>query len=203
MSMPLVINKATGKKFGKSEDGAVWLDAHKTSVYKFYQFWLNCDDEGVIDYIKIYTLLSKEQIEDIERQFNEDRAGRLAQRTLAYEVTKLVHGEARAESVKRISEVLFGGGEYTQLTVEDFAQLAGELPTVKVRLGETTLVQALLEARLAGSNGEARRFLESNAVYINGQQVPAGKTQFDEHDNIHSHAIMRRGKNSSAVIYFV
>ncbi len=200
---PLIVNKTTGIKFGKTEGGAVWLDSAKTSVYKFYQFWLNVDDDMAIDLLKVYTMLPKEDYDQIVASFDEDRAGRLAQKTLAYEVTKLVHGEARAESVKRISEVLFGGGEYTQLTAEDFAQLAGELPTVKVRLGETTLVQALLEARLAGSNGEARRFLESNAVYINGQQVPAGKTQFDEHDNIHSHAIMRRGKNSSAVIYFV
>ncbi len=200
---PLVVNKSTGMKFGKSEDGAVWLDANKTSVYKFYQFWLNADDEGAIDYTKIYTLLSKEQIEDIERQFNEDRAGRLAQKTLAYEVTKLIHGQERADSVKRISEVLFGGGDYTQLTREDFDQLKAELPVVEAKQGETPLYEVLVSAGLAGSNGEARRFLESNAVYINGQQIPLAKQTLDEYDAISGHAIIRRGKNTSAVVQFV
>lgn len=200
---PLVVNKTTGVKFGKSEGGAIWLDPVKTSVYKFYQFWLNCDDEGVIDYMKIYTLLSPEYIEDIERRFNENRAGRIAQKTLAYEVTKLIHGQERADSVKRISEVLFGGGDYAQLTADDFEQLKAELPGVEARVGETTLVAALVQTGLAGSNGEARRFLESNAVYINGQQLSLNKQTFDEHDNLSGHAIIRRGKNASAVIQFV
>lgn len=199
---PLIVNKATGIKFGKSEGGAVWLDAHKTSVYKFYQFWLNLDDDTAIDLIKTYTLLSKEEYESVVAQFNEDRAGRLAQKTLAYEVTKLVHGQERAESVKRISEVLFGGGDYTRLTTDDFESLKGELPVVEARQNETTLIEALIKGDLAVSNGEARRYLDSNAVYINGQQIPLGKTVFDEHDDIARHAIIRRGKNSSAVISF-
>src|SRR5690606_18407952 len=82
---PLVVNKTTGVKFGKSEGGAVWLDANKTSVYKYYQFWLNLDDETAVDMLKIYTLLSREEFEDIVRRFNENRAERLAQKTLAYE----------------------------------------------------------------------------------------------------------------------
>lgn len=200
---PLIINKATGKKFGKSEDGAVWLDADKTSVYKFYQFWLNCDDEGAIDYLKIYTLLDQEQINNIEQKFNHNRAERIAQKTLAYEVTKLIHGEERANSVKRISEVLFGGGDYHNLTDADFKQLSAELPVVESRPQETTLIEALVKSGLANSNGEARRFLESNAVYINGQQIPLNKTVFDEHDIISGHAIIRRGKNTSAVVRFV
>lgn len=200
LSMPLVINKVTGKKFGKSEDGAVWLDANKTSVYKFYQFWLNVDDESVIDLIKIYTLLSKNQIDELEATFHGDKAARLAQRTLAYEVTSLVHGRERAESVRRISEVLFGGGDYRQLTADDIDQLKSELPTVVAKAGETPLHEILVQANLASSNGEARRFLESNAVYINGQQIPMSKTTLDEHDLIAGHAIIRRGKNSSAIV---
>ena len=199
---PLIVNKQTGKKFGKSEEGAVWLDAKKTSVYKFYQFWLNVDDDSAIELIKIYTLLSKEQIEDVERQFNEDRAGRLAQKTLAYEVTKLIHGDERVQSVKRISEVLYGGGNYSELSHEDFDQLKSELPTVSVRLNETPIYEAMVSGGLAASNGEARRFLMDNAVYINGQQFSSNKTVFDENDNISGHAIIRRGKNTSAVVEF-
>jgi tyrosyl-tRNA synthetase len=88
LSTPLVINKTTGVKFGKSEEGAIWLDDSKTSVYKFYQFWLNVDDEGVEDYLKVYTLLPKDEIEKVMVEFINDKAGRLAQKTLAYEVTK-------------------------------------------------------------------------------------------------------------------
>ena len=107
-STPLVINKATGIKFGKSEGGAVWLDPKKTSVYKFYQFWLNVDDEGVIDYAKIYTLLSREELEALAAEHAENPGARKAQKTLAREVTTLVHGKDRYESVERVTNVLFG-----------------------------------------------------------------------------------------------
>lgn len=199
-SAPLIINKQTGVKFGKSEDGAVWLDANKTSVYKFYQFWLNVDDASVIEHLKVYTLLDKNQIDELQAQFAAGRASRRAQKTLAYEVTKLVHGQERADSVKRISEVLFGSGDYHSLTPHDFESLKAELPTVQAKVNETPLHEVLVAAGLAGSNGEARRFLESNAVYINGEQFPASKTVFDEDDLIAGHAVIRRGKNASAVV---
>lgn len=202
-TVPLVVNKTTGVKFGKSEDGAVWLDPAKTSVYKYYQFWLNLDDETAIDLLPIYTLLSREQVDDVIARFNEDRSGRLAQKTLAYESTKLIHGQDRADSVVRISEVLFGGGNYHSLTAEDFGQLSAELPLVEARRGETSLVEVLVSAGLAGSNGEARRFLEGNAVYINGQQIPLEKQTLDEHDDIAGHAVIRRGKNNSAVVKLI
>ncbi len=202
-SAPLVINKQTGVKFGKSEDGAVWLDASKTSVFRFYQFWLNIDDDSVIELIKIYTLLDKNQIDDLEARFHGDRAARLAQRTLAYEVTTLIHGHERAESVKRISETLFGDGDYRQLNNEDMQELKSELPCITAKIGETPLHEVLVFAGLASSNGEARRFLAENAVYINGQQFSSDKTTFDENDKIAGHAIIRRGKNTSAVIDLV
>lgn len=207
-SAPLIINKATGKKFGKSEDGAVWLDPAKTSVFKFYQFWLNLDDDGVIDYIKIYTLLPMGEIDDIAWRFNEDRSSRLAQKTLAYEVTKLVHGRERAESVRRISEVLFGEADYRELTDLDFEELRNELPSVDAIIGETPLFNVLVRAGLAASNGEARRFLIDSAVYINGLQFSSDKAVFDEHDAITTekqakYAILRRGKNNLAVVHLV
>ena len=116
-------------RFGKSEEGTIWLDPNMTSPFKFYQFWLNCDDEGVGDYIKIYTGIQKAEFDELMLKFNEDRAGRSAQKYLAFEVTKLVHGSEVAESVKRISEVLFGGEEASELTAEDFKALSLELPS--------------------------------------------------------------------------
>ncbi len=199
-SAPLVINKSTGIKFGKSEEGAVWLDPNLTSVYRFYQFWLNLDDDGVEDYLKIYTLLPKEGIEDTIRQFKDDPGSRLAQKTLAYEVTKLVHGEERAVSVKRVSETLFGEGDYAKLTNEDFEILKIELPEVKAEVGKTELTEVLISAGLASSNTEARRFLGDSAVYINGLQFSSEKTTFDDNDVISGHAVIRRGKNSQAVV---
>lgn len=199
MTMPLIMNKATGKKFGKSEEGAIWLDPAKTSVYKFYQFWLNVDDEGALDYLKIFTELDKPAIDRIEADFTKDKAGRLAQKTLAYEVTKLVHGEARADSVKRASEVLFGNQAYTALKAEDLAMLQDELPLVKVKV-KGALIEPLVASGLASSNSEARRYLEQGAVYLNGEPADVKRIikpgdQLDDR-----YAILRRGKNAHAIL---
>lgn len=198
-STPLIVNKATGKKFGKTEEGAIWLDEAKTSVYKFYQFWINVDDEGVEDYLKVYTTLDKDTIDDIMDAHNEARSNRLAQKKLACEVTKLVHGEDRAESIARLSEVLFGAGDYKELKQVDFTELKTELPSVQARLGDD-LIDVLVTLKLASSKGEARRFLSSNAIYINGSQLPLEKTILDETDFIESFCIIRRGKNANALI---
>lgn len=199
-STPLIVNKATGVKFGKTEGGAIWLDAAQTSAYKFYQFWLNVDDEGVSDYLKIYTLLDKQQIEDIMAQFNQDRAGRSAQKALAYEVTKLIHGQHTADSVKRVSQTLFGNADYSTLEVSDYQILANELPVYNAQ-SEANLVEALVQTGLASSNSEARRFLESSSVYINGQQIPLSQQSVGTDDSNHGYVVVRRGKNSLAMIH--
>ena len=198
-TVPLVINKVTGKKFGKTEDGAVWLDEKKTSVYKFYQFWINIDDEGLEYYLKIYTALAPDQIQEILDAHNEAKSNRLGQKRLAYEVTKIVHGEARAESVQRISETLFGGENYDQLSDQDFVELEQELTSTSVVEG-IELVDVLIESGLANSKREAREFLASGAVYINGEQLPLEKTTLTQEDTIQSHVILRRGKNKTALI---
>lgn len=198
-SAPLVINKSTGVKFGKSEDGAVWLDENLTSVYKFYQFWLNVDDEGVVDYLKIYTLLIKEQIDSILKEFNDHKASRIAQKTLAYEVTKLVHGVDRAEAVKRVTETLFGGGDYHQLQSKDFDILLTELPLVETKPGDL-IGDLLLSSGLASSKTEAKRYLEQGAIYLNSQQQINDRLITKEHDLNHGYAILRRGKNSQALL---
>ena len=199
-SCPLIINKATGIKFGKSEDGAIWLDSKLTGIYKFYQFWLNSDDEGVEDYLKVYTTLSKNEIDDIMAQFNADKASRIAQKKLAYEVTKVVHGQARADSIVRVSESLFGDGDYQSLSSEDFDIIKAELKTVTAVAGETTIVSLLVEGGLASSNSDAKRFIDSQAVYINGKKLGEGQNSLSQSDAINGFVIIRRGKNSQILV---
>ncbi len=199
-SCPLIINKATGIKFGKSEDGAIWLDSKLTGIYKFYQFWLNSDDKGVEDYLKVYTTLSKDEIDDIMTQFNADKASRIAQKKLAYEVTKLVHGQARADSIVRVSESLFGDGDYQSLSSEDFDIIKAELKTVTAVAGETTIVSLLVEGGLASSNSDAKRFIDSQAVYLNGKKLSEGQNNLSQSDAINGFVIIRRGKNSQILV---
>lgn len=191
-SAPLVINKTTGVKFGKSEDGAVWLDPMLTSPYKFYQFWLNADDASVEDYLKIYTLLPKDEIVQIIKDFQANPGGRLAQKTLAYEVTKLVHGKERADSVQRITSVLFGGANFLDLSKTELEMLKEEL--VVVAAGKD-IYQTLVMAHLAGSTSEARNFLGSGAVSINGQKATPETALLQNGDNL-----IKRGKNSFAIV---
>ena len=199
-TMPLILNKTTGKKFGKSEDGAVWLGPNKTSIYQFYQFWLNVDDEGVADYLKVFTELDKPTVALTMAEFEDNRASRRAQKVLAYEVTKLVHGKDKADSVKRATETLFGDASYSKLSHGDINMLKGELRVTNAKIGKTLLVEVLVNAGLAKSNTEARRYLVDSGVYINGLQFSSDKTTFEPEDSIHGHAIIRRGKNTQAVV---
>lgn len=190
---PLIINKTTGVKFGKSEDGAVWLSPELTSIYKFYQFWLNVDDAGVIDYLKIYTLLSKEEVASVAAEFSADMAGRAAQKRLAYEVTRIVHGADKADAARRASEVLFGLREFTELGAEDLDILKNELPLVGA---QDDVYQVLVDASLASSKSEARTFVANGAVSVNGQKIePNTAGLFDG-----PVSLLKRGKNSFALV---
>jgi len=189
-STPLIMNKATGLKFGKSEGGAIWLDSNKTSVYKFYQFWLNVDDIGVIDYLKVYTLLSKEKIEELARQTNDNPSARLAQKTLAHEVTSLVHGADRTASVERVTEALFGGADFKTLTDSDLDLLASEIYVVPIG---TSIIDSLVKSNLASSNGEAKRLMASGAVSVNGEKASDDR-------EIESVSLIKKGKNSFVLI---
>lgn len=188
---PLIINKATGLKFGKSEDGAVWLDSSQTSVFKFYQFWLNVDDEGVGDYIKIYTTLDKKMIDEVMLEFENNRAGRAAQKRLAYEVTELVHGAGRAEAARQVSDVLFGKADFRSLSSEQKTMLAEELPTVAY---DSDIAELLVTAKLANSKKEARTFVDSGAITVNGQKYTDEKS-FESGLNL-----VKRGKNSFILV---
>lgn len=199
MTMPLVVNKSTGVKFGKSEEGAIWLDPNKTTPYQFYQFWLNTDDESVLDYLKIYTFLNSEEIAHLAEELKHYANSREAQKRLAYEVTKLVHGSELADSVKKITEILFGGHNYSELSQKDFEALKKELNSIPASPG-MNLTDVLVQTGLASSNTEARRFLEESAIYINGQQFALEKTTLDETDFLNNHVLIRRGKNAQAIL---
>ena len=190
-STPLVINKQTGVKFGKSEGGAVWLDPAKTSPYKFYQFWLNVDDETAEDLVKIYTLLDKQTIDDLIAGHRENRGARTLQRELAYRVTELVHGQTVADQVRRATKVLFNedGVEFSNLTSEEVDMLAAELPTAE----RSNIVDVLLAAGIAQSKGEAKRLLAGGGVTVNGQKI-------DETYEITDKSLVKKGKNSFVLV---
>ena len=166
---PLIIDKKTGKKFGKSEGGAIWLDEKLTSVYKFYQFWLNVDDVGVIDYLKIYTLFSKNEIENLEKDLKENPHLRQAQKVLALEITKIVHGKEKAEMAKNITEILFSG-DFKKLNKKEIEVLKKELSFVKFKKEKNKdidLAQIALDLKLVQSKSEARNFIEQKGLTLN------------------------------------
>lgn len=190
MTAPLLINKSTGRKFGKSEGGAVWLDENKTSVYKFYQFWLNVDDESAIEYMKIFTMLDRDTIEAIAENHAVNPGARSAQKVLAREVTDIVHGSARRESVERVNEVLFGGGDFKKLLDDDLGALAEEIPCVDAGID---VIGALVESGAVGSNGEAKRLLKSGAISLNGEKLAENKVVNDT-------SLLKKGKNTFVLI---
>ena len=190
MTAPLLINKSTGRKFGKSEGGAVWLDENKTSVYKFYQFWLNVDDESAIEYMKIFTMLDRDTIEAIAENHAVNPGARSAQKVLAREVTDIVHGSVRRESVERVNEVLFGGGDFKKLSDDDLGALAEEIPCVDAGID---VIEALVESGVVGSNGEAKRLLKSGAISLNGEKLAENKVVNDT-------SLLKKGKNTFVLI---
>ncbi len=196
-SMPLITD-ATGRKFGKSEGNAVWLDAQKTSPYQFYQFWLNTDDSKAVDYLKIYTFCSLSDIEIIAQEHSKNPAARQAQRRLAEEVTTFVHGEAAATAAIRVSAVLFGDEPLTTLTEEERSILLNNAPLTDIASG-LSLVDILVESGLSSSKREARTFLEGGAISVNGTLVTDIATTID-HGTYGDICLIRRGKKQRAII---
>lgn len=192
-SNPLIVNKTTGIKFGKSEDGAIWLDPNHTSIYKFYQFWLNVDDDGVGDYLKIFTLLTEDQHRSVMTEFDQNRAARHAQKTLAYEVTKIVHGPEAADSVVKATKVLFGNEKFINLSKDEASILKQELPVVKM---EGDLHGAFVEAGIASSKSEVMRYINSAAISVDGQVIGPNKGG-DIAKGLH---LVKRGKNTFAIL---
>ena len=188
LTLPLITDKATGKKFGKSEGNAIWLDPEKTSPYAFYQFWLNASDEGVEDHLKLFTLLSDEEISSIQSEHSADPGDRIAQRRLALAVTTLVHGEKEAEKAQKSSAALFGGS---------LESLDADVSATRVSVG-TSIVDALVMTTLATSKREARQFIEDGAVSLNGERVVNRTLESEDFKN--GKALLKRGKRNVCVL---
>jgi tyrosyl-tRNA synthetase len=189
-SCPLIIDKVTGRKFGKSEGNAVWLDSEKTSIFDFYQFWLNQADDSLEEYFKYYTVVTPEELSEIIAKHNENPGARYGQRLLAYKITEFVHGAAAAESAQKITAILFGEGKISDLSTDEIELLAKSFPTAAKG---TNLLDILVETGLAGSKGEGRKFLEGNAISVNGAKITADQP-------INELALIKRGKNKFALV---
>ena len=210
LTLPLV-TKSDGTKFGKTEGGAVWLNAKKTSPYQFYQFWLKVADADVYKFLKYFTFLSIEEIDAIEAKDKASGTKPEAQRILAEEMTRLIHGEEALAAAQRISESLFAEDQ-SHLTESDFEQLALDgLPTFEVS-ESLNVVEALVKTGLASSNKEARGFVNSKAVLLNGKPAEANNPNHaaekpddaymltDEHKRFGKYTIVRRGKRNHALL---
>ena len=210
LTLPLV-TKSDGTKFGKTEGGAVWLNAKKTSPYQFYQFWLKVADADVYKFLKYFTFLSIEEIDAIEAKDKASGTKPEAQRILAEEMTRLIHGEEALAAAQRISESLFAEDQ-SSLTESDFEQLALDgLPTFEVS-ESLNVVETLVKTGLASSNKEARSFVNSKAVLLNGKPAEANNPNHaaekpddaymltDEHKRFGKYTIVRRGKRNHALL---
>ncbi|HGO8624843.1 tyrosyl-tRNA synthetase [Neisseria meningitidis] len=210
LTLPLV-TKSDGTKFGKTEGGAVWLNAKKTSPYQFYQFWLKVADADVYKFLKYFTFLSIEEIDAVEAKDKASGSKPEAQRILAEEMTRLIHGEEALAAAQRISESLFAEDQ-SSLTESDFEQLALDgLPTFEVS-ESLNVVETLVKTGLASSNKEARGFVNNKAVLLNGKPAEANNPNHaaerpddaclltDEHKRFGKYTILRRGKRNHALL---
>lgn len=191
ITLPLIINKATGKKFGKTEAGAIWLDPEKTSPTQFYQFWINSDDEGVEDYLKVFTELDKPTVDDILAQHRTDPKERFAQKRLAQEVTRLVHGEAVLKVAEAVTEALTGKKSISELEHDSINAMRREVPSAHARPGDE-LIDVLVSTGLAESKSDARRLLAGNAIAVNGKKTSNEK--LDDGDFQNGRLLIRKGK---------
>jgi tyrosyl-tRNA synthetase len=198
LATPLITN-SDGKKFGKSEGNAVWLDDELTSPYAFYQFWLNVEDADVIDRLKVFTFLTRDEIEELEKQTAEAPYLRAAQKRLALEVTTLVHSREAAEAAIAASAALFGQGELDQLDESTLRSALSELPNVIAPVG-TPITQLLVDTGLVASISAGRRAIAEGGVYINNLKVEDEAAEF-AHLLHGKFAVLRRGKKTLAGIF--
>ena len=199
LTLPLV-TKSDGTKFGKTEGGAVWLDAQKTSPYQFYQFWLKVADADVYKFLKFFTFLSVADIDAIELADKNSGTKPEAQRILAEEMTTLIHGVEALEAAQRISSSLFAEDQ-SHLTETDFEQLALDGLPVYTVSGSLSIVQALVQSELAKSNNEARGFVSQSAAVVNGTKINEAEHVLTDADKrFGKYTIVRRGKRSHALL---
>lgn len=189
-SAPLIVNKTTGQKFGKSEAGAVWLDSTKTSPTDFYQFWVNSDDQNVEDYLKVFTGLDKAEVDQILADHNSNPGARLAQTRLAEAVTSLVHGDNQMVVARDLTDFLTGKRSIDEADAV-LVDMRREIASAQIRPG-SSVVEALVNSGLASSNTDARRLISSNAISINGAKI--SREEFEPDDFKNGRLLLRRGK---------
>ncbi|OLS41403.1 tyrosine--tRNA ligase [Bacillus sp. MRMR6] len=200
LTIPLV-TKSDGTKFGKTEGGAVWLDPEKTSPYEFYQFWINTADADVIKYLKYFTFLSHEEIEQLEKAVQEEPHLRKAQKALAEEMTRLIHGEASLQQAIKITQALFSG-DVRNLSAEEIKQGFKDVPTYEAA-GEENLVDLLVAAKISPSKRQAREDITNGAVSLNGERITDSNYVLTDTDQIEGQfTIIRRGKKKYTLIKF-
>ncbi|CXV79032.1 tyrosine--tRNA ligase [Staphylococcus aureus] len=201
LTIPLV-TKSDGKKFGKSESGAVWLDAEKTSPYEFYQFWINQSDEDVIKFLKYFTFLGKEEIDRLEQSKNEAPHLREAQKTLAEEVTKFIHGEDALNDAIRISQALFSG-DLKSLSAKELKDGFKDVPQVTLSNDTTNIVEVLIETGISPSKRQSREDVNNGAIYINGERQQDVNYALAPEDKIDGEfTIIRRGKKKYFMVNY-
>ncbi|MEH7331514.1 tyrosine--tRNA ligase [Neobacillus drentensis] len=200
LTIPLV-TKADGTKFGKTESGAVWLDPEKTTPYEFYQFWINTADADVVKYLKIFTFLPHEEIEQLEKAVQEEPHLRKAQKVLAEELTRLIHGDTALEQAIKISQALFSG-DVRSLTAAEIAQGFKDVPAYE-SANEENLVDLLVAAKISPSKRQAREDISNGAVTVNGEKITDTAYALQETDRIEGQfTIIRRGKKKYTLINY-
>ncbi len=201
LTIPLV-TKSDGKKFGKSESGAVWLDPEKTSPYEFYQFWINQSDGDVIKFLKYFTFLDKEEIDRLEQSKEEAPHLREAQKALAENVTKFIHGEEALNDAIRISKALFSG-DLKSLTGKELKEGFIDVPQVSLSSETTNIIEALIETGIATSKRQAREDVNNGAIYINGERQQSVDYELSNDDKIDNEfTIIRRGKKKYFMVNY-
>jgi tyrosyl-tRNA synthetase len=200
-----LITKADGTKFGKTEGGAVWLDAQKTSPYKFYQFFVNTEDVKVVEYLKKFTFLSRPEIEELEARHLTNPGAREAHKALAREVTRLIHGQAALDAALKASDILFGA-EIGDTTEDTFRDVVGEVPTKEITSAQlegagTPLVELLVHSSLCPSKGQARKDIDGGGIYVNNVKSPDNARAITSSDLLYGkYLLLRKGKRSYTVL---
>jgi len=204
LTLPLITN-ADGSKFGKTEAGAVWLDPKRTSVYRFYQFWINTDDRDVLRYLKFFTFLSREEIAVLEEKHAENPGAREAHKALAKAATDLIHGEHATQEAMRASEILFGGN-LDGISETTFNEIVGEVPTKQIEKSKLEgaglpLVELLVHSGLCPSKGQARKDIEGGGVNINNVREASATRAVTTNDLLFGkHVLLRKGKKNYVVV---
>lgn len=202
LTIPLML-KADGTKFGKTAGGAVWLDPNKTTPYEFYQFWANTDDRDVVKYLKYFTFLSKERIDELAEKVQTEPHKREAQKTLAEEMTRFVHGNDLLEQAKRITEALFSG-DIKALTADEIEQGFKEMPTFEATPEPKNIVDWLVDLKIEPSKRQAREDITKGAIYLNGERVSDLELEVSASHAIGGRfVIIRKGKKNYSLVKIV